>query len=57
MVLAAHARQGLGLLWRIRLGEWSVLAVGRKPARKASGRAAKPARKQERRPVKGRRSG
>jgi ribosomal protein L11 methyltransferase len=57
MVLEAHARQGLGLLWRIRLGEWSVLAVGRKPARKASGRAAKPARKQERRPVKGRRSG
>lgn len=36
MVLAAHRRQGLDLLWRIRLGDWSVLAVGRTGARKAA---------------------
>lgn len=34
MVLEAHERQGLGLLWRLRLGDWSVLAVGRVPKRK-----------------------
>jgi ribosomal protein L11 methyltransferase len=57
MVLAAHRKVGLDLLWRIRLGEWSVLAVGRKPARKLAGRAPKPAQKRERRPARGRRSG
>jgi ribosomal protein L11 methyltransferase len=36
MVLAAHRRQGLDLLWRLRLGDWSVLAVGR--GRKKTGR-------------------
>ncbi len=34
MVLAAHARQGLDLLWRLRLGDWSVLAVGRRGKRR-----------------------
>lgn len=43
MVLAAHRRQGLDLVWRIRLGDWSVLAIGRVPERK-------------RRPARGRRS-
>ena len=57
MVLAAHRKVGLDVLWRIRLGDWSVLAVGRKPARKPAGRAVKGARKQERRPARGRRSG
>jgi ribosomal protein L11 methyltransferase len=36
MVLAAHRRQGLDLLWRLRLGDWSVLAIGR--GRKKTGR-------------------
>lgn len=47
MVLAAHRRQGLDLLWAIRLGDWSALAVGcsrRRPAKQNGG------------PVKGRRS-
>lgn len=34
MVLEAHRKVGLDLQWRIRLGEWSVLAVGRAPKRK-----------------------
>ena len=38
MVLAAHARQGLDLLWRLRLGDWSVLAVGRAPRRRKRAR-------------------
>lgn len=36
MVLAAHRKAGLDLLWRLRLGDWSVLAVGRAPRRKAA---------------------
>jgi len=35
MVLAAHRKVGLDLLWQLRLGEWSVLAVGRPPKRKS----------------------
>jgi hypothetical protein len=35
MVLAAHRKVGLDLLWRIRLGDWSVLAVGRGRSRAA----------------------
>jgi ribosomal protein L11 methyltransferase len=38
MVLAAHARQGLALLWRLRLGDWSVLAVGREAVIRQAGR-------------------
>jgi ribosomal protein L11 methyltransferase len=34
LVLAAHRKLGLDLLWRLRLGDWSVLAVGRGPRRK-----------------------
>lgn len=34
LVLAAHRKAGLDLLWRIRLGDWSVLAVGRRSRRK-----------------------
>lgn len=33
MVLAAHRKVGLDLIWRIRLGDWSVLAVGRRARR------------------------
>lgn len=47
MVLAAHRRLGLDLLWAIRLGDWSALAVGRSRRRPA---------KQNGGPVKGRRS-
>lgn len=47
MVLAAHRKVGLDLIWRIRLGDWSVLAVGRGRARP---------NKQNGGPAKGRRS-
>lgn len=39
MVLDAHARRGLALLWRLQLGDWSVLAVGRAGKKKGGGPA------------------
>lgn len=39
MVLAAHRKVGLDLLWRIRLGDWSVLAVGRRKGTRRKTRA------------------
>lgn len=44
LVLDAHRKVGLDLLWRLRLGDWSVLAVGRGSRRKPAppGRATAP---------------